>query len=127
MSVLAIVLIALGVVIVIVLIGGAVAARRRLSTELESGAFEESLAEADRALEEARAADRGWDREALEQAARKAIEEARPGSAYDLHLVLVDDRPGVTEDRAEFLAVGDDRVRVTLARGDEGWVADRIE
>ena len=63
----------------------------------------------------------------LEEAARKAVADARPGSAYDLHLVLVDDRPGVTEDRAQFLAVGDERVKVTLARRDEGWVAERIE
>lgn len=128
MSVLAIVLIALGVVIALVLIGGILAARRRSRAELESGAFERSLAEADQALEQARAADKGWDRGLMEDAARRAIAEARPGSAYDLHLVLVDDRPGVTEDRAEFLGMaGDDRVRVTLARRDEGWIAERVE
>jgi hypothetical protein len=127
MSVLAIVLVAGGIVILLVLVGGFVAVRRRARTELESGAFEESLMAADQALEEARAADKGWDRTQLEEAARRAIEEARPGSEYDLHLVLVDDHPGVTEDRAQFLAVGDDRVRVTLARRDEGWVPERIE
>lgn len=127
MSVLAIVLIAVGVLVLLVLAGGFAAARRRTRAEVDSGSFEESLAKADQALEQARAADKGWDREMLEQACRQAVEEARPGSTYDLHLVLVDDRPGVTEDRAHFLAVGEDRVKVTLARRDEGWVAERIE
>ena len=37
----------------------------------------------------------------FEEAARRALEEQEPGFAYDeLHLVLVDDRPGVSEDRA---------------------------
>jgi len=128
MSVLAIVLIVLVVVIVLVLIGGIVATRRRSRAELESGAFEKSLAEADQALEQARAADKGWDRGLMEDVARNAIVEARPGSTYDLHLVLVDDRPGVSEDRAQFLGVaGDDRVHVTLARRDEGWVAEQVD
>ena len=128
MSALMIVLIAVGAVILLVLAGGIVASRRRLRTELDSGSFEQSLAKADQALEQARAADKGWDRAVLEEAARKAIAEARPGGTYDLHLVLVDDRPGVTEDRAHFLCVGDDRVKVMLARHeDEGWVAERIE
>jgi hypothetical protein len=127
MSVLAIVIVAGAVVILVVLVGGFVAVRRRRRAELESGAFDRSLAEADRALEQARAVDKGWDRAVLEQAARAAVEEARPGAAYDLHLVLVDDRPGVSEDRCEFLAVGEDRLRVALARRDEGWVAERVE
>jgi hypothetical protein len=127
MSILAIILIVVAVVVLLVLAGGLVAARRRHRAELESGTFERSLAEADQALEQARAADRGWDRQVLEEAARQAVAEARPGGEYRLHLVLVDDRPGVTEDRAQFLAVGDDRVKVTLARRDEGWVAERVE
>jgi hypothetical protein len=65
----------------------------------------------------------------LEEAARGAVAEARPDWSYDaLHLVLVDDRPGVTEDRAQFVAVrGGEEVRVTLARRDGGWVAEPIE
>ena len=31
----------------------------------------------------------------MERAAREALAEARPGSDYELYLVLVDDRPGV--------------------------------
>src|SRR5512133_233654 len=127
MSILAIVLIVVVLVILLVLGGGFVAARRR--ARAEEGTFDESLAAADRALEDARAADKGWDRAVLEEAARKAVAEARPGWSYDaLHLVLVDDRPGVRADRAQFLAVGgDEQVRVALARQDEGWVSERIE
>ena len=64
---------------------------------------------ADQALEQARAADRGWDRDTMEATARAAIESARPGwRLRRLHLVLVDDRPGIEEDRAHFMAVGPD-------------------
>jgi type II secretory pathway pseudopilin PulG len=127
MSAIAIVLIVLGVVIVIVLIGGLVAVRSR--ARAEAPVFEERVAAADRALEEARAADKGWDRPVLEEAARKAVAEARPGWSIErLHLVLVDDRPGISEDRCQFVAVGEDEeVRVALARRDQGWVAERIE
>ena len=126
MSVLAIVLIVVAVVVLLVLIGGFAAIRRR--ERALGGAYAEHVAAADRALEEARAADKGWDRGVMEEAARKAVAEARPGWSYDqLHLVLVDDRPGVTEDRAEFMAVGDgDELRIALARRDEGWVTERV-
>lgn len=127
MSVLAIVLIVMGAVIMLVLVGGFLAARRR--SREEAGRFDKRVAAADRALEEARAADKGWDRASLEGAARKAVAEARPEWTIDeLHLVLVDDRPGVTEDRAQFVAVGNgEEVQVGLARRDEGWVVERIE
>jgi hypothetical protein len=64
----------------------------------------------------------------MEDAARKAVAEARPGWSYDeLHLVLVDDRPGVAEDRAHFMAVGDDgEARVLLARQGDDWIAERV-
>jgi hypothetical protein len=127
MSVLAIVLIALGVAILLVLVGGVIAVRRRARREDASGSFERHL-DADQALEAARAADKGWDRAVMERAAREAVAEARPGSDYELYLVLVDDRPGVEEDRAQFMAVaGGERVHVTLARREGGWVPERIE
>ena len=65
----------------------------------------------------------------MEQAARDALEESRPDWPYrDLHLVLVDDRPGVEEDRAHFVAIADDReVRVVLGRQDDRWVAEQVE
>ena len=46
-----------------------------------------------------------------------------------MHLVLVDDRPGVEEDRAHMLAMGDGgQARVVLTRDPQGeWILDRIE
>jgi len=43
--------------------------------------------------------------------------------------VLVDDRPGVEEDRAHMLAMGDDgEARVVLTRNQDGeWILDRVE
>ena len=86
------------------------------------------LAQADHALEQARAADKGWDRGVMEDVARRALAGAHPGLTFDrLDLVLVDDRPGVAEDRAHFEAAsGDRRVPVVLSRGDSGWTAERI-
>jgi hypothetical protein len=126
-STLAIVLIAVGAVVLLAFILGLVGARARDRRQAPS--YEEHVAAADAALEEARAADKGWHREAMEQAARAALEEARPGWQYrNLHLVLVDDRPGVGEDRAHFMAVADDgEARVILSREGDGWVADRVE
>ena len=44
----------------------------------------------------------------MEAAARAAVGESRPGWTDDeLQLVLVEDRPGVEEDRAHFVAVGE--------------------
>jgi LPXTG-motif cell wall-anchored protein len=125
MSTIAIVLIAAGAVIVLLLAGGLVMARRRR----ERPDYSEHVAAADAALEQARAADRGWERGDLEAAARRALAERRPDLRYErLHLVLVDDRPGVTEDTAHFVAVSDDgEARVVLERGDQGWFAARVE
>lgn len=118
-------LIVLGALAVVFFVGGYLAARRRrVSPE-----FERHLREVDAKLEQARAADRGWDRELLEGAARSALAEQRPGwEPEDLHLVLVDDRPGVTADRAEMIAEkGGERVHVSLVRDESGWSADRVE
>jgi hypothetical protein len=127
LSALAIVLIVLGVVVLLLVIGGYVARRRH--DRAYAGTYARNLEEADHALEEARAADRGWDRELLEGAARQALEQARPGLAVErLELVLVDDRPGVAEDRAHLVAVaGTERVRVVLARQKGGgWAAQVV-
>ena len=54
--------------------------------------------------------------------------QERPGFGVNqMHLVLVDDRPGVEEDRAHMLAVGDDgEHRVVLTRDPNGeWILDR--
>lgn len=127
MSALAIVLLVLGALVLLLLIGGYVARKRH--DRAYAGTYARHLAEADRALEKARAADRGWNPELLEQAAREALERDRPDLRPDrLEIVLVDDRPGVAEDRAHLMAVaGEERVRVVLARQEGGqWVAQVV-
>lgn len=126
MSLLAIVAIVLGALIVVFFIGGLVVARRR-AKEREPE-LREKIAAADRALQAARAADRGWDPVRLEEAARAALERERPDFRYDkLHLVLVDDRPGTDADRAEMAAVGDDGVaRVVVTRRGEHWSGESV-
>ena len=126
MSPLAIVLIVIGVLLLLLFVGGSVAARRH--SVAGEGQLLERIAAADRALEAARAADRGWDPIRLEEAARQALARERPDFRYDaLQLVLVDDRPGTDEDRAEIAAVGaDEVVRVGVVRRGGDWVAEHV-
>jgi hypothetical protein len=66
----------------------------------------------------------------MEQAARAALAELRPDwRARDLFLVLVDDKPGIDEDRAHFVAVtdGGEEARVVLARQGDVWVAEQVD
>jgi hypothetical protein len=127
MSTLGIVLIAVAAVLLLLFLGGLSGAARRGRRREPQRA--RHVAEADRALEHARAADRGWDRSALEAAARDALSSERGGWTYEeLVLVLVDDRPGVEADRAHFVASGaEGEARVILARGESGWALERIE
>ena len=127
LSTLGLVLIVLAVLVVLFFIGGLLGARRR--DHREAGTYAEHVAAADAALQQARASDRGWHREAMEAVARDAIADSRRDWDYtDLHLVLVDDRPGTEEDRAQFVAVGPDgECRVILAREGDRWVAERVE
>lgn len=126
MSTLGIVLIVVAAVLLVLLLGGFLGAARR--REHHAAHYDRHLTEADRALEQARAADKGWDRSALEEAAREALAAEKPGWAYsELALVLVDDRPGTSEDRAHFVAYGEDgQTRVVLARRDAGWSAELL-
>ena len=126
MSVLAIVIIVVVVLAAVLFVGGLIYSRRRLSDP----DLEPHIRSADHMLEQARANDRGWDRELLEAAARRTLAEERPGFAVNqLHLVLVDDRPGVEEDRAHMVAMGDEgEARVVLTRNQDGeWILDRVE
>jgi hypothetical protein len=128
MSTLAIVLIVIGALIALFLVLGFLGARAR--DRRRAGTWAPHVAEADSALEQARAADRGWDRAVMESAARGALEQSRPGWSYDdLHLVLVDDRPGTEEDRAHFVAVGDagEEARIVLERQGDRWSAERVD
>jgi hypothetical protein len=126
MSVLAIIAIVVGVLVILFFIGGLLVVRTRARREADT--FHEHVREADEALEQARALDKGWHRDTMEAAARAAVADARPGWSYDdLHLVLVDDRPGTEEDRAHFVAMGtDDQVRVILARQGDAWVLEQV-
>jgi hypothetical protein len=127
LSTLGIILIVLAVLVVLFFIGGLLGARRR--DRRQAGTYAEHVAAADAALQQARASDHGWHREAMEAVARDAIDDSRRDWDYtDLHLVLVDDRPGTEEDRAQFVAVGPDgECRVILAREGDRWVAERVE
>jgi hypothetical protein len=126
MSTLAVILIVVGAVLLLLLLGGYAVMRRRVRDE-DIGS---KIAEADRALEQARAADRGWDRVVLEQACQAALRSERPDVAYEaVQLVLVDDRPGVTDDRAHLVATGPGgSARVVLGRREGGdWTVERVE
>jgi hypothetical protein len=127
MSVVAIVLIAVGAVLLVFLAGGYVVARRRA----QRGDLSARIADADRALEHARAEDRGWDRAVLVRACEDALRAERPEQRYDaIELVLVDDRPGVVDDRAHLVARGGHgrEARVILARREGGdWMVERVE
>jgi hypothetical protein len=127
LSTLGIILIVIGVVLALFIIGGAIGVVTR--SRAQDATFAEHVEAADSALEQARALDKGWHRDTMEEVARAAVAESRPGWTFDdLHLVLVDDRPGVSEDRAHFMAMGaDGEARVILAREGDRWIAERVE
>jgi hypothetical protein len=126
MSLLAIIAIVLVALLIVFFIGGLIIERRRATATADQ--LREHIAAADRALEAARAADRGWDPVLMEEAARLALERGHPDFHYDrLHLVLVDDRPGTEEDRAEFVAAGEAGIaRVEVIRRGDRWIAEII-
>lgn len=126
MSTLAIILIVIGAIVLVLLLLGFLGARAR--DRRQAGTWAEHVAAADSQLEEARAADKGWNRSVMEAAVRAALDDARPGWSFgELHLVLVDARPGTEEDRAHFVAVGDgDEARVVLARQGDHWSAESV-
>src|SRR5437763_17135866 len=101
MSALAIVLIVIGAVLLVLLIAGAVVSRRRV----QDPEYTRRIEQADRALEHARATDRGWDRAVLVRVCQDALRSERPDVEVEaVDLVLVDDRPGVVDDRAQPMA-----------------------
>jgi hypothetical protein len=125
-STLTIVLIVVGAAIVLLFIGGLLGARTR--DRRRAPQYATHLHQADQALEQARAADRGWDRDVMEGVVRETLAREHPGVDFDrIELVLVDDRPGVEEDRAHFEAVeGGHRVRVVVCRSGEGWAPEHV-
>lgn len=126
MSTLAVILILAALVVIVLLVLATLAVRKRM--ERAQPDYARHLAAADHALEAARASDKGWDRSVMEDVARAALNEHSPGWDFrSLDLVLVDDRPGVSEDRAHFEASdGDRRLLVVLTRGEAGWTAGEV-
>jgi hypothetical protein len=120
------VLIIIGAVLVLgvlFFVGGYFARQRRNQD------WSQHVAEAEQALELAWAQDKGWDREVLHRSAREALGSHKPGFEYtDVHLVGVEDRPGVEEDRARLVAVGEDgETRIVLSRdADGGWTVESV-
>jgi len=120
-STIGLILLVLVALLLVLVAGGYVAAERRQ----RSGEREllSQLKAADRALAQAHAADKGWERATLEAAARQAISE-RFGDAevQALQLVQVIDRPGVDADQAVFrVQTSDGEHRITLGRTGGVW------
>jgi hypothetical protein len=110
------------VVLVLLIVGGVIARTRQLARTRP--AFERSLAQVERDLVAAAAADRGWDRELLETAARRIGAEQLGSEPDQLTLVEVLDRPGTDQDEAVFeYSTGGARHRLVLGRRDGEWVS----
>jgi hypothetical protein len=124
-----VVLAVLGLLLLLAILGGATASRRNRAG---ADAFATSLAAVDRQLASAVAADRGWERGALETTARSELGRLRPGAeVVELDLVQVVDEPGTDEDRAVFRVVTSPAPagasRLTLGRRDGAWFAAALE
>jgi hypothetical protein len=109
------------VVLAVLAIGGAIARTQQLKRSRP--AFERSLEHVNRDLAAAAAADRGWDRDTLEAAARRIYASERGGEPAELTLIEVLDRPGTDEDQAIFRC-GD--AQLTLGRRDGDWVLESL-
>lgn len=108
-------------VLALLAVGGAIATARR--TRAHESELHRKVDEAERELAAAHATDRGWDREALETAARGAF-VARYGDAEirALRLVQVADREGTATDQAVFSIETEGGVReIVLGRRGDGW------
>jgi len=123
MDLVLIIVIVVAVLAVLFFVGCLIVSRRHTDN------WTENVAKAEEALELAWAQDKGWDRELLHRSAREALGSHKPGFEYtDVHLVVVEDRPGVAEDKAQLVAVGDDgEARVVLCRdADGGWTVESV-
>ena len=105
--------------------GGVIASRRRFAAT--SDRFDANLQQVNRDLAAAHAEDRGWERGALEAAARQAYATERGGAEPSaLELVQVIDRPGTDEDKAVFRCDSGSE-RLTLGRRGDQWVLEALE
>jgi type II secretory pathway pseudopilin PulG len=111
-------------VLVVVLAGGGYMAMTRRIRAREA-ALQRELAQAEDALAQAHALDKGWDRATLEAAARAAAAErfGSQGVVGTPQLVQVLDRPGVEADQAVFRVESPDgrEHRITLGRSGGEW------
>lgn len=122
MSTLGIILLVLLALVVVLAAGGYMAMTRR--TRARETALQRELAQAEDALAEAHALDKGWDRSTLEAAARSAAAERfGDGVVGTPQLVQVIDRPGVDADQAVFRVESTDgrEHRITLGRAGGEW------
>ena len=121
-SALGLILLILLVVVVILAAGGYVAMTRR--TRARESALQRELAQAEDALAQAHALDKGWDRATLEAAARACAAERFGDDVVGTpQLVQVIDRPGVDADEAVFRVESTDgrEHRITLGRAGGEW------
>jgi type II secretory pathway pseudopilin PulG len=126
MSTWEIIVIAVVAVLVLLAIGGIVGRRRQL--EATQGRFDANLEQVNQDLAAARAEDRGWERSALEDAARRAYTAERTGSdPGELVLMQVLDRPGTDDDKAVFRCGAGGEERLTLGRRDGEWVLEALD
>lgn len=115
-------------ILALLAVGGAIAARRRMEATREG--FADHLEQANVDLATAHAADRGWEPAALERAARESVAERHPGvELTSLTLVEVVDRPGVEQDVARYRArdAAGRELIVTMVRRAGNWAAETIE
>jgi hypothetical protein len=127
MSVVLIVVLAiLGVLLLLAIVGSATASMRNRA---QSEQFAQRLGEVDRQLAAAVAQDHGWERNALEAAARQAFAEHRPGvTVAELELLQIVDEPGTDEDLAVFrVDAAGGTTRLTLGRREGAWYAAAVE
>jgi type II secretory pathway pseudopilin PulG len=124
-SALAIVIIVVLGLLLLLFVGGLIANRRR--ARAEDPALRAALREADQALALARAEDRGWERGALEAAAREAFAARSPIEPRELQLLKVIDRPGTEDDQALFRVVTDaGSEEILLVRRGDTWAAAEV-
>jgi Tfp pilus assembly protein PilX len=109
------------VVLALLAVGGAYARTRQLKRSRPT--FDAHLEQVNRDLAAAAAQDRGWDRDTLEEAARRIYAAERGGEPASLQLVEVLDRAGTDQDQAVFRC-GDERL--TLGRRDGQWVHESL-
>jgi Tfp pilus assembly protein PilX len=109
------------VVLALLAVGGAYARTRQLRRSRP--VFDAHLEQVNRDLAAAAAQDRGWDRDTLEEAARRIYAAERGGEPASLQLVEVLDREGTDQDQAVFRC-GDEQL--TLGRRDGQWVHESL-